>query len=147
MLLRNIEEAVEERLRRPIDIGRRPRPKLTIARDIRDDAVAQADIDKWLTARSAAVNPTTRDIERRALHAIFNFAKTRGYIDKNPFSDIPKVKIQEKRLFMTTDELYALFHAMREQVEEGRTAHVVQGLICGQGIGGQPHNRTGNIDH
>jgi hypothetical protein len=45
LLLRNIEEAVEERLRRPIDIGRRPRPKLTIARDIRDDAVAQADID------------------------------------------------------------------------------------------------------
>ena len=40
-----VEEAVEERLRRPIDIGRRPRPKLTIARDIRDDAVAQADID------------------------------------------------------------------------------------------------------
>jgi integrase/recombinase XerD len=83
--------------------------------------ITQAHIDKWLSLRSAAVNPTTRDMERRALHAIFSFAKTRGYVDKNPFANIPKVKVQEKRLFMTNDELGRLFQVLRAATKQSRT--------------------------
>jgi integrase len=52
--------------------------------------VAPAEIDKWL--RLLGVGSVTRNTFRRRLAVLFNFARRRGYLSKNPIADVERVK-------------------------------------------------------
>jgi integrase len=79
---------------------------------IKDQPLRSIDfntVNKWKGQFSRGVGPTTVNIVIRTLRGIFNRAIKMGYIDKNPFDDIEKIKVQEKRLFFTSGELTKLF--------------------------------------
>jgi integrase len=71
-------------------------------------------LDHWREQFCSVVSPTTFNIVVRTLRAIFNRAKKRGYIDNNPFDDIEKIRVNEKRLFLLKNELERLF----EQIDK-----------------------------
>ena len=59
--------------------------------------------------RLCKVKPVTFNDERRVLSHIFNKACEHGYIQKNPFKMIKKLKEQQQRLYLTSDELRKFF--------------------------------------
>ncbi len=50
--------------------------------------------------------------------SIFNVAKRWGYLDKNPFNEIGKLKVEERRLYLTDSELRRFFGAISLQISE-----------------------------
>lgn len=71
-------------------------------------------LDIWKSSRLRDVSPATFNLELRSLRAIMNVAKRWKYLDQNPFDQIHKVKVEEKRLFMTTAELRSFFEALAD---------------------------------
>jgi integrase len=62
-------------------------------------------LDKWKTDYASKVRPATFNIHRRFLHAAFNVAIKWKYLNENPMASVSKAKTEERRLFMTADEL------------------------------------------
>jgi integrase len=56
-------------------------------------AINARQIDEWL--RGLGVGAVTRNTFRRRLAALFNFAKRRGYVTKNPVADVERAKERE----------------------------------------------------
>jgi len=83
-------------------------------------SISSDDLDEWKMDLAAKVSPTTVNIERRALHAVFNVAKRWGYIESNPFASVTKLKVQEKRLFMTEEEISTLFAEINNDVAQSK---------------------------
>jgi len=81
-------------------------------RDVR--SIDARMLDQWKAATIKTVSPTTFNIERRTLQAIFSLAVKWGYMDKNPFREISKVKVEQKRLFLTDEELTRVFRLIDE---------------------------------
>ena len=67
--------------------------------------ITNAALDRWKHQRLEKVRPVTFNDERRVLSHIFNKALELEYIRKNPFKLIKKLKEQQKRLYLTSEEL------------------------------------------
>jgi integrase len=76
-------------------------------------------LDTWKSERLRNLSPATFNLELRTLKAIFNVAKRWGYLEVNPFNQISKLKVEERRLFMTDNELQLFFSTL---ADEQRTA-------------------------
>ena len=76
------------------------------------------DIDRWKSIRLSTVCATTFNIERRTLQAVFNTAIKWEYLEKNVFKQIPKLRVQEKRLFLTGDEIRRVLEAIDKDIEK-----------------------------
>jgi len=78
-------------------------------------------LDGWKARRlETGISPTTLNIERRSLHAIFNVAKKWKYVDDNPFTSVKIMSVEERRLFLTADELNLFFTAVKNKIEATR---------------------------
>ena len=64
---------------------------------------------KWKADRLTKGSPTTFNIERRTLQAIFARALKWGFAESNPFKTIEKVKVEGHRLYLTDVEIEQLF--------------------------------------
>jgi len=62
-------------------------------------------LDHWKAERLGKIKPNTFNIEKRSLQAMFEIARRWGYIETNPFIDVSLVKTEERRLYLTDDEL------------------------------------------
>jgi integrase/recombinase XerD len=98
----------------------------TLMMIIRDRNLRSIDaqcLDQWKARRlEAAISPTTLNIERRSLHSMFNVAKKWKYIDDNPFASVKGVRVEERRLFMTAEELNEFFTAVRVKIASTKMA-------------------------
>jgi integrase len=75
-------------------------------------------LDRWKAERmNAPINAVTFNIERRALHAIFNVAKKWDYVSENPFREVKKLRVEEHRLFMTNEEQMKFFEALADGIK------------------------------
>jgi len=92
-------------------------------------------VDQWKADTLTRVNPTTFNIEKRTLQAIFNVAKKWGYIEKNPFEDVEKLRVEEKRLFMFDDEIELFFGQIQKDIDGSKNSaykqsHELFRLFC-----------------
>src|ERR1043166_1106922 len=62
-------------------------------------------LDRWKVHILSRYSPSTYNIMWRTLHAAFNVAKRWNYLEENPFGRITKVKVEEKRRYLTWPEL------------------------------------------
>ena len=76
-------------------------------------------LDLWKSKRLGQINPVTFNIELRTLKSIMNVGLRWRYVDTNPFDQISKLKVEERRLYMTPVELKRFFKAL--EVELGST--------------------------
>ena len=96
----------------------------TLMKIIGDPDLRSIDVqslDGWKARRlETGISPTTLNIERRSLHAIFNVAKKWKYVDDNPFTSVKIMSVEERRLFLTADELNLFFTAVKNKIEATR---------------------------
>lgn len=69
-------------------------------------------MDQYRAVRRATVSPATFDIERRFLHAAFQFAVKWKYLELNPIKFLKKEKVPSKKMYLTADEKSQLFYAI-----------------------------------
>ena len=74
-------------------------------------------MDLWKGTRLKRINATTFNLERRTLRTIFNTAKRWGFIETNPFTEVRKMKEEERRLYMTQSERGAFFEAIEKETK------------------------------
>jgi integrase len=87
--------------------------------DLRNIGTQQ--IDSWKSSRLHEVSPATFNIELRTLKATFNVAKRWGFVEVNPLDQVRKVKVEEKRLYMTNSELERFFETLETIASVART--------------------------
>lgn len=69
-------------------------------------------VEEFVAARIKKVKPATVNKDIRTLKAIFNHAIRRGYLIKNPFSEVGKLPVPEKEIrVLTVPEIEALLDA------------------------------------
>ncbi len=66
-------------------------------------------LDQWKADFLSDHSATTFNIVLRMLHAAFNLAVKWNLLENNPFHNVGKEKVQEKRLFLLNDELARIF--------------------------------------
>ena len=64
---------------------------------------------RWRFERLKSVKPVTYNDERRVLSHIFNKAVEAGRVRSNPFEQLKRMKEQQHRLYMTSDEIEKFF--------------------------------------
>jgi integrase len=69
-------------------------------------------LDEWKRQRLTEIRPVTFNLELRTLKAFLNVAVRWEYISSNPISQIHRLKVEEKRLYMTDSELKKFFDAL-----------------------------------
>jgi integrase len=74
-------------------------------------------LDKWKADTLSTLAPATFNIRRRFLQAAFTVAVRWKYLEINPFKGIAKAPYTEKRLFMTDEELQAIFDLIDKDLE------------------------------
>ena len=79
-------------------------------------------MDQWKARTLASVSPTTYNIERRTLQAMFGKAIDWGFSDENPFKRLRKVRVDEHRFWMTGQELSLVFNAIDQELENAHSA-------------------------
>lgn len=80
-------------------------------------------LDQWKSQILKTVNPVTFNIERRVLHRAFNVAKRWGYVETNPVSQIGKLRVEEKRLFLTDKEIRQLYEEIDADIRLTRNSN------------------------
>lgn len=108
---------------------------LKIVGDLPLSAVTGSVLERWRFERLRRVKPVTFNDERRVLSHIFNKAVEHGYLPSNPFKKLNKVKEQEKRLYLTSEELERFFTALEENIRLARNrphrrGHYLFKLFC-----------------
>ncbi|MBI3110035.1 MAG: tyrosine-type recombinase/integrase [Ignavibacteriales bacterium] len=106
-----------------------------IVGDLLMSSIDDQKLDAWKAERLASIKPTTFNIERRTLHSIFGVAIRWGYIHVNPFKNIKSVKVEERRLFLTNEELQRFFASVSEGIRHARKGqegkfHLLFGLFA-----------------
>jgi hypothetical protein len=90
-------------------------------------------LDQWKADRMSKVKPTTFNIEKRSLQAIFEIAKKWGYLQDNPFVHVTTLKVEERRLYMTGDELKRLFEVIDSDIVHARNSHHIESYTGSSG--------------
>ncbi len=80
------------------------------------------NLDLWRSEMLAQVSPTTFNIERRTLQAIFEVAVRWDLIKTNPFKKIQKAKVEEKRLFMEQSEFEKIIKRIDQDISSARSS-------------------------
>ena len=93
-----------------------------IAGDIALDQVTTTVAERWQHERLKSVKPVTVNDERRVLSHIFNRAVDEGLIAANPFRKLKRLKEQQKRLYMTSEELTLFFQELELRSKNARNA-------------------------
>jgi integrase len=75
-----------------------------------------ATIDQWKAQFVPTVSPTTWNIALRLLKSVFNTAKKWEYIEKNPFDQILKIRVDERRLYLTDSEVEMVLALIDEDI-------------------------------
>lgn len=79
-------------------------------------AICKQDVEYYMQERLKIVQPTTVNIEYRALKSAFTTAKDNGHINKNPFQQTKAIRIQEKPpRFFTSKELRLIEDAITDK--------------------------------
>jgi integrase len=66
-------------------------------------------LEKWRTKRLERVKVATYNGELRVLKTLFSKAVEYGYLETNPFHRLKQLREEQKRLYLTTEELGKLF--------------------------------------
>jgi integrase len=88
---------------------------------IKDHGLRSIDyniVNKWKAVFCKEVSPATVNIAIRTLRSIFNSALKMGYIEENPFDDLTKMKVQERRLFFKFEELTKVFREIEKEIKQ-----------------------------
>jgi integrase len=80
------------------------------------DTIDVRVLEKWKVELLRTVSPTTFNIERKALQAMFNIAIKWGYLVENPFKSIQKLKVQQRRLFFKDEELEKILRIIVDDI-------------------------------
>ena len=80
----------------------------------------------WKAHVLSNYSPTTFNIERRFLHAAFNVAIKWGFVENNPMKHAGKVKTEEKRLYLTPNELLEVLKLINADVEKTKSPLLMQ---------------------
>jgi integrase len=82
-------------------------------------------IHKWKAHVFAAeYSPTSWNIMWRALHYMFNVAKDWGYVDLNILSEVNQVKVEERRIYMTLQELKTIVTILDTDIIDQNKRHL-----------------------
>ncbi len=76
------------------------------------------NLDEWKRRRLTEIRAVTFNLELRTLKAFLNVALRWGYISSNHISHVRKLKVEEKRLYMTDVEIKRFFDALLLHREE-----------------------------
>lgn len=92
-------------------------------------------LERWRAERLKRVKPVTVNIERRVLSMIFGKAVGYGYIERNPFQHLKKMREDERRLYLTSSEAGRLFEQLESNVQmskrkNDRSMHYRFKLYC-----------------
>ncbi len=83
--------------------------------NIRIGSVNKHNIDTYKTLRITQVKPVTVNLELRTLRSAFTIAMNWGWIESNPFKNIPFVRVAEcTKTFFGQDDFQKLFEAINE---------------------------------
>ncbi|MBI3192879.1 MAG: site-specific integrase [Ignavibacteriae bacterium] len=86
-------------------------------------------LDKWKASLLKHVSPATFNIYQRFLQAAFNIALKWKYINTNPFTEVKKESVDEKRNFFTADELELLLATLDADINNPQKRHIKQSNI------------------
>jgi integrase len=86
-------------------------------------SISVQDLDMWQAALLRKVNATTFNIRRSMIHAAFNKAKQWGYIAENPMAGVRKLRVEERRLHMTDEEIGAIRSEIDWDIGHARNRH------------------------
>jgi integrase len=75
-------------------------------------------LDHWKAMIIGETSPTTFNIQYRFLHAALNRAIRWGYLENNPVGRITKMKIDERRLYLTQEETRRVFNAIGNDLKQ-----------------------------
>lgn len=88
--------------------------------------IDQRDMERWRNTMLRDYSPTTYNIERRTLQAAFNVAIRWKYLEQNPMKMVEKVAVEEKRRYMTKEELQSLFALIESDIANPRKKHLAE---------------------
>jgi len=88
-------------------------------RDLRDIDIET--LDDWKRQRLLEIKPATYNLEVRTLKAFLNIAKRWEYLSTNPFTEVTKLKVEDKRLYMTDNEIRLFIETLVVIREASRT--------------------------
>jgi len=86
-------------------------------------SISTATLERWRFERLKDVRPVTFNDERRVLSHIFSRAVESGHILSNPFRKVGKMKEQQHRLYLTSDELERFFQGLDIAFATARNRH------------------------
>lgn len=89
---------------------------LRFAGDVELRSISVATIDQWKAQFVPTVSPTTWNIALRLLKSAFNTAKKWEYIERNPFDTILKIRVDERRLYLTDSEVEMVMNVIDEDI-------------------------------
>lgn len=93
------------------------------AQQVKKGTTVAQEQDQWKPDRMSKVRPATFNIEKRSLQAIFEIEKKWGYLQENPFVNVTTLKVEERRLYMTGNELKRLFAVLDSDIVQARERH------------------------
>ncbi len=79
-------------------------------------------VESWRSDFAEKHRPTTVNIYTRHLKAAFNTAKRWKYITANPFEGMKLLTVEERRLYLTEDEVEKLFAVIDADIQTAETA-------------------------
>lgn len=96
---------------------------ISIAGNVKLQDIDLEILENWKAIRLRTVQPTTFNIERRALCAILNKATEYDYLQVNPFKKIKELKVQEKRHYLTEQERERLLQQINHDIQTARNSN------------------------
>ncbi len=85
--------------------------------DVAIGTISVKDLDLWKADSLKKISAATFNIERRTLQSIFEVARRWNYIRENPFKNIKKAKVEEKRFYFEPDEFNKIIKLVSKDEE------------------------------
>ena len=100
--------------------GFRTKAFLRTVGDVPISSIRIETLEKWRAKRLEKVRPATFNGELRVLKTVFSKAVEYGYLQSSPFKKIKKVREEQKRLYMTSDEIRKMFDYLQHLTQNAR---------------------------
>lgn len=91
-----------------------------IVGDVNLRSITNETVERWRSKRLMKVKPATFNGERRVINTVLNKAVEYGYLQTNPIRKLKKAKEEQKRLYMTSDELRKFFAYLESMSKTAR---------------------------
>jgi integrase len=79
-------------------------------------SISVATIDQWKAQMVSTVSPTSWNIVLRSLKSVFNTAKKWEYIDKNPFDQVQRIRVDERRRYLMDSEVARIMEVIDQDI-------------------------------